>query len=283
VLLALPAIYAASQLTRLRQIAFELRGQHAAAFRALGGAQIELTEFERFVRSYVAVSGPALRNDARHALTRAAAHVDALEETGYAAPAADARARIAAHRGWLEELVRLMEAGRADAAVAALDLLDSELTETQRTLDALADTIDRQTVDKVLEARDISQFAATATLLAAAACVTLALLLGAWSARTITAPIQRLRTAMAAVAEGSFATPAGLPYERGDEVGGLARSFRWMTRRLGTLERLRAEYTGVVTHDLRTPVNVIAGYADLLEEGSRAPGARAARRRGGNP
>src|SRR5690606_10679299 len=37
-------------------------------------------------------------------------------------------------------------------------------------------------------------------------------------------------------------------------------------RRLAELDRLRAEFLGVASHELKTPINVIRGYAELIEE-----------------
>jgi signal transduction histidine kinase len=39
-----------------------------------------------------------------------------------------------------------------------------------------------------------------------------------------------------------------------------------MSRRLAELDRLRAEFLGVASHELKTPINVIRGYTELIEE-----------------
>jgi signal transduction histidine kinase len=40
-----------------------------------------------------------------------------------------------------------------------------------------------------------------------------------------------------------------------------------MARQLAELERLRAEFVSVASHELKTPINVIIGYLELLQEG----------------
>jgi signal transduction histidine kinase len=40
-----------------------------------------------------------------------------------------------------------------------------------------------------------------------------------------------------------------------------------MAVQLSELERLRAEFVSVASHELKTPINVILGYLDLLQEG----------------
>jgi signal transduction histidine kinase len=96
-------------------------------------------------------------------------------------------------------------------------------------------------------------------------------MLGAWATRTMVRPIHRLRRAMAAVAAGEFFVPEGLPYDRSDEIGDLSRSFRAMTQHLADLDRMKADFMSVATHELKTPINVISGYAELIQEGMYGP------------
>jgi signal transduction histidine kinase len=115
-------------------------------------------------------------------------------------------------------------------------------------------------------ASQVSSGAFTFTLIALLICVTIAFGLGAWTTRTITQPVMRLRSAMARVADGELRVPDTLPYDRRDEIGSVSRSFRSMTHRLADLDRLRAEFMSISTHELKTPINVISGYAELMEE-----------------
>jgi signal transduction histidine kinase len=72
---------------------------------------------------------------------------------------------------------------------------------------------------------------------------------------------------MAAVSAGEFVVPGGLPYDRRDEIGDLTRSFRSMTRQLADLDKMKADFMSVATHELKTPINVVSGYAELIQEG----------------
>ncbi|NIP79508.1 MAG: HAMP domain-containing protein, partial [Gemmatimonadetes bacterium] len=58
--------------------------------------------------------------------------------------------------------------------------------------------------------------------------------------------------------------PDDLPYDRGDEIGDLSRSFRAMTNRLAELDRLKAEFMSVAGHELKTPISAARAHADLL-------------------
>ncbi len=62
-----------------------------------------------------------------------------------------------------------------------------------------------------------------------------------------------------------------MPTGRTDELGQLAVSFREMTRQLRELDKLKAEFVSVASHELKTPINVILGYLQLLEEGVYGP------------
>ena len=44
-----------------------------------------------------------------------------------------------------------------------------------------------------------------------------------------------------------------------------------MTRQLAELDKLKAEFISVASHELKTPMNVIIGYLELLKEGIYGP------------
>jgi signal transduction histidine kinase len=76
---------------------------------------------------------------------------------------------------------------------------------------------------------------------------------------------------MSAVADGFLEYKLGVPNDRADEFGQLAMSFREMTRQLGELDKLKAEFVSVASHELKTPINVMIGYLQLLDEGVYGP------------
>jgi signal transduction histidine kinase len=85
--------------------------------------------------------------------------------------------------------------------------------------------------------------------------------------RSISQPILDLRTGMAAVADGDFEYRLAVPPDRNDEFGTLSRSYKEMTRQLSELDKLKAEFVSVASHELKTPINVMIGYLQLLDEG----------------
>ena len=103
------------------------------------------------------------------------------------------------------------------------------------------------------------------TLLAALVAGALALLLGGLITWGITRPIRRLTHAAQAVAAGdlSHRVPSGAD----DEVGDLARAFNQMAAELQHAEDLRRQMTADIAHELRTPISVIQGNVEALQDG----------------
>jgi signal transduction histidine kinase len=85
--------------------------------------------------------------------------------------------------------------------------------------------------------------------------------------RSISRPVIELEQGMAAVADGDLSYRLKIRRDRDDEFGRLAHSFQEMNRQLKELDKLKAEFVSVASHELKTPINVIIGYLQLLDEG----------------
>jgi signal transduction histidine kinase len=109
-----------------------------------------------------------------------------------------------------------------------------------------------------------------AIVLSAAAAAFLALILGAILASTISRPVQELTAATKVLAGGDLGHQ--VPVRTSDEIGELAKSFNRMSADLAYSNQLRRQMTADIAHDLRTPLSVIAGYAEALADG-KLPGA----------
>jgi signal transduction histidine kinase len=108
-----------------------------------------------------------------------------------------------------------------------------------------------------------------AIVLSAGAAVFLALILGAILASTISRPVQELTAATKVLAGGDLGHQ--VPVRTSDEIGELAQSFNRMSADLAHSNQLRQQMTADIAHDLRTPLSVIAGYAEALADG-KLPG-----------
>jgi signal transduction histidine kinase len=99
----------------------------------------------------------------------------------------------------------------------------------------------------------------------------LASMIAIWLMRSISGPVQALEKGMRAVADGDLQHPLDLSPDRRDEFGRLATSFRTMSTQLAELDKLKAEFVSVASHELKTPINVILGYLQLMQQGIYGP------------
>ncbi len=267
-LFAVPATYAVDRLTELRDIATDLRLRHAEAYYALGQFHETLTRTDRFQLSFVVTEHPSTRDEVLRALDEASRFLARIEGGGYG----DAMDRFGLEVDSLlagsHELIALVETGQREAASRFIaEELRPILDGLSSAAEEVAAVIDERSGEEVRQAQAISEQAAVAVLIGLLLAGLVALLVGAWTTGAITGPLLRLRGGMAQVAAGSFTEPDDLPEDRSDEIGDLTRSFLAMTRNLAELDRLRAEFIGVASHELKTPIHVIGGYARLIEDG----------------
>jgi nitrogen fixation/metabolism regulation signal transduction histidine kinase len=146
-----------------------------------------------------------------------------------------------------------------DNVLPALTTIEDRITEAERHLQEVAGT----QVDEAAEAAEDSTRLA-GTLLALA--VISAAIVAIWLTRSISRPVIDLERGMQAVSNGKFTYQLAISPTRGDEFGRLAASFQSMSGQLAELDKLKAEFVSVASHELKTPINVIMGYLKLLEE-----------------
>jgi signal transduction histidine kinase len=266
ILMAGPAMYGVTRLAELRDIAFSLRGGHAEAIHTVGQLQADLMEFDRSIRSYISFGAPEQLVGMAVSLQRAATHKARLR--AYDSSAGASEDWLADLNRAAEEVQLLVSGDELAAATGYLEQVRPMLAEANLSLSMIAQAIDREGAVEVAQAQRISAAATRTTLLGMSIALALALALAGWTTKALTSPLRRLRDGMATVADGHFAPPPELPYGRRNEIGDLSRSFRAMAWRLAELDRLKAEFVSVIGHDLKTPLNIITGYADLVEEGS---------------
>ena len=103
-------------------------------------------------------------------------------------------------------------------------------------------------------------------LIAALAGAGLAALASFFSARAIVRPVRRVAQASESLAAGS--SPEPVPIEGSAELAGLAQSFNWMADELARTKEAERSFLLSVSHELKTPLTAIRGYAEGLDEGA---------------
>jgi two-component system, OmpR family, sensor kinase len=88
-------------------------------------------------------------------------------------------------------------------------------------------------------------------------------------ARSIATPIGRVAKASRALAEGS--SPEPLPTGGTAEIASLARAFNDMAQQLAASRESEQNFLLSVSHELKTPLTAIRGYAEGLAEGAFEP------------
>jgi signal transduction histidine kinase len=267
VLLAGPAIYALSRLTELRDIAGDQRTRHARALMQHGELTTSVAELDRYERGYIIAGSADQRAGMEEALRDARMRLDTLRVIGYSDAIKPAEQTLSQLEEATRNVIRFVESGRVQEATSYFENIKPLLARSQSSIRQIATAIDERSRQDMLTAESISSSAATTTLAVLVVCLFAAALIGVMAARSITRPIFQLRRTMGAVAEGDFDVPENLDFRRSDEIGDLSRSFGWMTQQLQRLDQMKAEFISIATHELKTPINVINGYTELMEEG----------------
>jgi two-component system OmpR family sensor kinase len=104
-------------------------------------------------------------------------------------------------------------------------------------------------------------------LLASAATVLLGALVAARLSKRLTQPLREADVATQRIASGDLSTRVPVP-EGDDEVADLARSINSMAGALERSKGLEQQFLLSVSHDLRTPLTSIRGYAEAIADGT---------------
>ena len=150
------------------------------------------------------------------------------------------------------------------------DSLSTQLRPVMLRVDSIVESagtfVQDRTSQKVVQANDEAANAQRLTTTAFGFAVALAGLIAIWLTTTISRPVRDLESGMQAVADGDFTYRLSIEPMRHDEFGRLAESYQTMVQQLEQLDQLKAEFVSVASHELKTPINVIIGYLQLLQE-----------------
>jgi two-component system sensor histidine kinase BaeS len=114
-----------------------------------------------------------------------------------------------------------------------------------------------------------------------AAGITLVIAAGAafWLARRLTRPLDEMEATARRIASGDLAARASVPRRADDEVASLAATLNTMAEQLERSRGAERAFLLSISHDLRTPLTSIRGYAEALADGTLDAGDADARQR----
>ncbi len=110
---------------------------------------------------------------------------------------------------------------------------------------------------------------------AAAIALVVAAALATVFARSITKPVTKLTLASQRIAAGQY--DVDIDTRRSDEIGRLGSAFQSMALRVGESQSEMRALVANVSHDLKTPLTSILGFARALESGAAGEGAESRR------
>ncbi len=103
--------------------------------------------------------------------------------------------------------------------------------------------------------------------IAALSALLVSIVIAWWLASTITRPMVQITRASEEMARGNLDPHLTLP-ETTDEVGRLSKAFTTMAREVARSNRTMRDLLANVSHDLRTPLTSISGFAGALVDGT---------------
>ncbi|MDD6186678.1 MAG: HAMP domain-containing sensor histidine kinase [Oscillospiraceae bacterium] len=96
--------------------------------------------------------------------------------------------------------------------------------------------------------------------------ILIALIISAIMSHWFVSPIMTLSKATKEVAKGKYDIEISFPEDPTDEFGQLAADFNSMVKEIKTTQDMQKELVSGITHDLRTPLTIIKGYAESIRD-----------------
>ena len=270
--LVVPLIVARSSMQALHGQVRSLREGEFQASLLLGRLRDALSEVRAREVALGVVQSDQVHEEFRSALRHAEILADSLD--GFQLHSASGRIRrdLAVVRPASEQEFAALRAGRGEQADSISRVtIGPALRDADLALSPVEQVLRGRTTARVLEAESALSEAERVSLVALIVALVLAAAIAFWLTRSISRPVKALEEGMRAVADGELGHTLGYRTDRHDEFGRLAISFREMSRQLAELDKLKAEFVSIASHELKTPINVILGYLQLMQEGIYGP------------
>lgn len=271
-IMLVPLWIALSGMQRLRADTERLRDVDFRAATLIGRARAAIQEIDQTKNYLSLVPSPQTGAQFNQRVDSLRLLVDSLAVLNRSVQGARMRAALSRIGSDAGTSLRIAASGRAIVADSIIDgSLSAAIDDVARTLAFTEQQLQEQTRERVSQVAVESSEARRSAIFLAAGAAVLAVLTGFWLTQSISGPIDELDAGMQAVSEGDFGHPLGIEASRRDEFGRLASSYNSMAMQLRELDRLKAEFVSVASHELKTPINVITGYLQLLKENVYGP------------
>ncbi|MEO5590313.1 MAG: HAMP domain-containing sensor histidine kinase [Gemmatimonadaceae bacterium] len=267
IVLLVPLILALRSLDSVHEQTRMLRDREFAASQLLGNLREINDDVKRTEDAVLLSKDPG-------SFTRIRRQIDALASTSQSLSkfiavetASDLTNAVIALRAASEAEIRALESDQVGAAddISAQRSRPAILT-IEGVITRSSSRLRDETHDRVEQAASTTSEAQRTAVGSLAVALLLATLIALWLTRSISKPVYELDRGMKAVADGDFTQRLLTMEKRTDEFGRLASSYHGMTAQLAELDKLKAEFVSVASHELKTPINVIVGYLELLQE-----------------
>jgi signal transduction histidine kinase len=272
VVLLLPLALTLRSLDRVHDETMALRNHEFAASLLLGRMRAATEDLRGAETSLLFIPEVSSRDAMTLQIGRLSAMVDTLSDFELREAADQIQAAINAVMRYapIEYKFALARNARAADTLSNRHVVPA-INSVDRAIGAAQMSLRERTAERVQATAALTEEAQRVSAGALALAIALALLIAFALWRSISRPVQELAQGMAAVADGNFGHRLSVSPERRDEFGRLSGSFRTMAAQLAQLDRLKAEFISVASHEIKTPLNVILGYLQLLDEGVYGP------------
>ena len=268
IVLALPLVIAVRSLERVHKTTMELRNGAFAASLLIGNLRQGTDDLRRAEDALVYVGSPDTHDRMTQQIATMRTLADSLDAFSLKAAAINVRLALDSLSVLSNEEYVRSSAGRHDSAeVVSTQWVRPRISVIEKTIGSAEQVLRTRSRDAVNAATDDTATAERAAITAMLIAILLAGLISIWLIRSITRPVFDLEAGMHAVAKGDFTRKLRVRPNRQDEFGRLSESYEAMANRLAQLDRLKAEFVSIASHELKTPINVILGYIELLEDG----------------